>query len=75
MRWTDDHSNPAEQPLIEAGQGVSEGFELAEEELVEHASHGDSHGTGLIGRQADRRVEEQPDDVHGEADEEHRPDA
>ena len=25
----------------EAGGGVSEGFELAEDDLIEHASHGD----------------------------------
>ena len=27
----------------EAGGGESEGFELAEEELIEHTSHGDQH--------------------------------
>jgi hypothetical protein len=30
-----------ERPLKEAGQGEAEGFELAEEELIEHATHGD----------------------------------
>jgi hypothetical protein len=33
----------AERPLVEAGQGEAEGFEQAEQELVEHASHGDMH--------------------------------
>ena len=33
----------AERPLAEAGQGDSEGFEQAEQELIEHASHGDQH--------------------------------
>ena len=31
-----------QRPLREAGQGEAEGFEEAEEELIEHASHGDS---------------------------------
>ena len=31
-----------QRPVSEAGGGESEGFELAEEELIEHASHGDS---------------------------------
>jgi len=30
-----DTDDPAEQPLIEAGQGEDEGFELAERELEE----------------------------------------
>ena len=33
------------QPVDEAGGGESEGFELAEEDLIEHASHGDQHTT------------------------------
>ena len=33
--------DPARRPVEEAGGGESEGFELAEEELQEHASHGD----------------------------------
>ncbi len=31
----------ARRPLEEAGEGESEGFEAAERELIEHASHGD----------------------------------
>ena len=34
----------AERPLAEAGEGEAEGFELAEEQLIESASHGDSSG-------------------------------
>lgn len=30
------------RPLREAGEGEAEGFEEAEAELIEHASHGDS---------------------------------
>lgn len=33
----------AERALVEAGQGEAEGFEQAEAELIEHASHGDQH--------------------------------
>jgi hypothetical protein len=35
--------DPAMDPVYEAGGGESEGFELAERELIEHASHGDLH--------------------------------
>ena len=58
----------AQRPLVEAGQGESEGFEQAEQELIEHASHGDEHA-------ARRAIEDAPleeDDVRaneaGEAD-------
>ena len=36
--------DPAERPLREAGQGESEGFEEAERELIENASHDESRG-------------------------------
>jgi hypothetical protein len=32
--------DPAERPVREGGGGEAEGFELAEEDLREHASHG-----------------------------------
>lgn len=38
-----ESDDPAQQPLIEAGQGESEGFELAEKRLRDIASHGDEH--------------------------------
>jgi hypothetical protein len=38
-----ESDDPAQQPLIEAGQGESEGFELAEARLRDIASHGDEH--------------------------------
>jgi hypothetical protein len=37
----DDGVDPAQRPLIEGGEGEAEGFELAEEELIDNASHGD----------------------------------
>lgn len=36
-----ESDDPAQQPLIESGQGESEGFELAEKRLQDIASHGD----------------------------------
>ncbi len=33
----------SQRPLDEAGQGEAEGFEQAEEQLIEHSSHGDQH--------------------------------
>ena len=57
----------------EAGGGESEGFELAEQELIEHASHGDEHTPARIIR--DVGPEEGADSaVYGEADEEQLPD-
>jgi hypothetical protein len=38
-----DSDDPATQPLAEAGEGESEGFELAEKDLEDIASHGDQH--------------------------------
>jgi hypothetical protein len=38
-----ESDDPAQQPLIESGQGESEGFELAEKRLQDIASHGDEH--------------------------------
>ncbi len=37
----DQVDDPAEQPLVEAGEGEAEGFELAEAELIDNAEHGD----------------------------------
>ena len=55
----------------EAGGGESEGFELAEEELIEHSSHGDEHRPARIMR--DAAAESDSDDAtYGEADEEHK---
>src|SRR5579884_3769529 len=39
----DGGPDEAQRPLVEAGQGEAEGFEQAEQELIEHASHGDQH--------------------------------
>jgi hypothetical protein len=58
--------DPAQQPLVEGGEGEAEGFELAEEELQENASHGDSRGFP----DEDRPDPEEPTQVeYGEPDE------
>lgn len=60
----------AERPLAEAGEGESEGFELAEEALIEAASHGSGNNNPL----GDRSTidEERLDGMaeYGEADHE-----
>ncbi len=54
----------------EAGGGESEGFEQAEQELIEHSSHGDEHSPARIMR--DAAAESDADEAtYGEADEEH----
>lgn len=39
-RAGDEELDPAERPLVEAGEGVSEGFELAEDDLIDAAETG-----------------------------------
>lgn len=39
-RAGDENVDPAQRPLQEAGEGVAEGFELAEEDLIEAAETG-----------------------------------
>ncbi len=61
----------------EAGGGQSEGFELAEEELIEHTSHGDQHSPFRIIADGAHETPEDPAEEtveYGEPDEEHRPD-
>lgn len=67
-----DTDDPAQQPLIEGGEGEAEGFELAEKRLEEIASHGDEH------RFPDRDAtpaEDPEGGEFGEADESSHPDA
>jgi hypothetical protein len=58
-----------QRPLEEAGEGEAEGFELAEAELIEHASHGDQapDPTHLAGKPEDPAA---ADAEYGEADHE-----
>jgi hypothetical protein len=54
----------------EAGGGESEGFELSEQELIQHASHGDEQTSARILYDAGPQ-EESAASVYSEADEEH----
>jgi hypothetical protein len=38
----------ADRPVVEGGGGESEGLELAEAELADHASHGDEHAARRV---------------------------
>jgi hypothetical protein len=70
----DEDLDPAQRPLVEAGEGESEGFELAEEELIEHATHGDQQSAHAVLH--DQGVDEDPlaaEQVDAEADEEQKP--
>jgi hypothetical protein len=71
----------ARRAVEEAGGGESEGFELAEQELIEHASHGDEHTPTRImldaasERETAGPVEGEADEgVYSEASDEHKPD-
>lgn len=77
MHWpdTDTPVDPALVPLIEAGQGESEGFELAERDLIRHATHPEDGSSTMILIDADPRAEEALEDVYGEADAEQHADA
>jgi hypothetical protein len=57
-----------QRAVEEAGGGVSEGFELSEAALVEHASHGDEVPSSQIIRDGGMLDEERSGAVYGEAD-------
>jgi hypothetical protein len=70
-RQLEERHREALKAVEEAGGGESEGFELAEQELIEHASHGDEHSTFPIMRDsASDAAPDAGDDMYGEADEE-----
>lgn len=77
MNWPADNEpvDPAFAPLIEAGQGEAEGFELAEKDLVRHATQSDLQSSARILLDADTRDEEATGAIYGEADAENHPDA
>jgi hypothetical protein len=67
----DEQLDPAERPVIEAGGGEAEGFEQAEDALVEHASHGDQQSAHAILHHQGRPEEADALRENGEADHEH----
>jgi hypothetical protein len=66
-----DNPDPEMQAVEEAGGGVAEGFEQAEQDLIENASHGDGAGNPAANAidnehaEADRSTAEygEPDEV------------
>lgn len=63
----DPVEDPADRPLVEGGEGEAEGFELAEQELIDNAAHGDQKR--FPNRDA-AAPEEPTDTAFGEPDEE-----
>lgn len=57
----DEDLDPAERAVIEAGGGESEGFEQAERELIEHASHTDEQPAHVILHHQGKPEEAGPD--------------
>jgi hypothetical protein len=58
----------------EAGGGEAEGFELAEQDLIDHATHADDRSDTVILVEAGRVEELNEEAEYGEADEETKPD-
>jgi hypothetical protein len=73
-RAGDEHLDPAQRPLIEGGEGVSEGFELAEEELVAAAEHSDGEADPLADAFPPEPESGRATAVYGEADREEKSD-
>jgi hypothetical protein len=71
----EDEWDPAMRPVYEGGGGEAEGFELAEEDLVDNASHSDGRGDPL----SDAFTPEAESDLsgaeYGDADQEQKPDS
>jgi hypothetical protein len=59
----------ARRPLEEAGEGEAEGFEIAEQDLIEHAEYQSGEGIPRLD-QFEGEPEEGGPGVYGEADEE-----
>jgi hypothetical protein len=67
----DEQLDPAQRPVVEAGGGEAEGFEQAEDALIEHASHGDQQSAHAILHDQGRPEEADLRGENGEADHEH----
>ncbi len=66
----DEQLDPARRPVVEGGGGEAEGFEEAEEALVEHATHGDQQSAHAILHDAGRDEQPGANADEGEADHE-----
>ena len=63
------------RPLEEAGEGEAEGFELAEHDLIEEASHGEEGRSPEVDAFQPELESDTADSVYGEADDVEDPDA
>lgn len=64
----DEDLDPAQRAVIEGGGGEAEGFEQAEEALIDHASHGDQQSAHAILHDAGVPEDEGATRDEGEAD-------
>lgn len=64
----DEDLDPALRPVVESGGGEAEGFELAEQALIDHASHGDQQSAHAVVHHAGRPEDEEATRDFGEAD-------
>jgi hypothetical protein len=68
----EERDDPAMRPVYEAGGGEAEGFEQAEEDLIENAEY--TSGEGIPRLEELGREEAEPDPaIYGEADQEELP--
>ena len=65
-----DEGDPAMAPVYEAGGGEAEGFEQAEERLIENAEHGDFAPDPTNDRFTAERESDRSGAAYGEADHE-----
>jgi hypothetical protein len=65
----DYEGDESARPLEEGGEGEAEGFELAERDLAEEASHGDARRSPEADEFAPEEESDRPEAVYGEADE------
>jgi hypothetical protein len=65
----DAHGDPELEPVYEAGGGEAEGFEAAEDQLIENASHGDGRGDPARDAMTPEVESDEQTAVDGEADE------
>jgi hypothetical protein len=69
-RLDDAHGDEAFEAVAEAGGGESEGFELAEEQLIDNAGHGDGRADPIGDAFTPEVESDERTVVDGEADEE-----
>jgi hypothetical protein len=67
------YEDEAKRPLEESGEGESEGFEIAEQDLIEHAEGGGEEGIPRLDPFEGEPEEGEPG-TYGEADTERKPD-